>query len=188
MVQKLDTLEETPSQTAGPYVHIGATPNFAGIGGIYPEDLGLKPFPDDAEGERITIRGIVHDGTGTPMRDVLVESWQANADGQYGPGTQGWARLPADQENGIWTLETIKPGAVGAMAPHIALWIVSRGINIGLQTRIYFDGDDLSADPVLARVEHRNRLPTLIAKSDGPGSWRFDIHLQGDAETIFFDM
>ncbi|WP_158971790.1 protocatechuate 3,4-dioxygenase subunit alpha [Chachezhania sediminis] len=188
MVQPLEYLKETPSQTAGPYVHIGTTPNFIGNAGIYPEDLGLKPFPDDVAGEKIKVTGIVYDGTGTPLRDVLLESWQADASGTYGPGIQGWARLPANQDTGVWTLETVKPGAVGKMAPHIALWIVARGINVGLQTRMYFDGDDLTTDPVLARIEHKIRVPTLIAKSDGPGSWRFDIHLQGDGETIFFDM
>ena len=86
MVQPLDHLTETPSQTAGPYVHIGCTPNFAGIEGIYPEDIGQVPFPDDASGERIVITGQVIDGTGTPLRDVLLESWQADGNGRFGPG------------------------------------------------------------------------------------------------------
>lgn len=188
MAQKPEYLPETPSQTAGPYVHIGCTPNFAGIKGIYARDIGRTPFPEDAPGERITVTGIVYDGTGTPLRDVLLESWQAGADGRYGPGAQGFARMPADQETGLWRLDTIKPGAAGAQAPHIALWIVARGINTGLQTRIYFEGDDHSADPVLARLEHRNRLPTLIARDRGGGNWRFDIRLQGDNETVFLDI
>jgi protocatechuate 3,4-dioxygenase alpha subunit len=96
--------------------------------------------------------------------------------------------MAADPDTGVWTLDTIKPGAVGVQAPHIALWIVARGINIGLQTRIYFDGDDHATDPLLARIEHRNRVPTLIARADGNGRWRFDIRLQGDGETIFLDL
>lgn len=188
MVQKLNNLPETPSQTAGPYVHIGCIPNFAGIHGIYDQDLGLTPFPDEAPGTRIKITGIVYDGTGTILRDVMLETWQADANGVYGPGAQGFARIPADQDTGEWTLTTFKPGAVGGHAPHISVWIVARGINIGLSTRIYFEGDDHSSDPLLNRIEHRNRVPTLIAKDEGNGNWRFDIRLQGDGETIFLDL
>jgi protocatechuate 3,4-dioxygenase, alpha subunit len=188
MVQKLDYLAETPSQTAGPYVHIGLTPNLAGINGILKADLGLAAFPEDTPGPRITITGTVFDGTGTPLRDALLESWQAGADGSYGPGAQGFARFASDAQTGQWRLDTIKPGAHGVHAPHIALWIVARGINIGLQTRIYFAGDDHSTDPLLARVEHRNRIPTLIAQPDGDAAWRFDIRLQGEGETIFLDL
>lgn len=187
MVQPLDYLEETPSQTAGPYVHIGCTPNLLGIEGIYPQDIGTRPFPDE-DGARITITGRVLDGTGTPLRDVLLESWQADGSGRYGPGTRGFCRFAADFETGIWTLETVKPGASGGQAPHIALWIVARGINIGLQTRIYFEGDDLESDPVLRRIEHKNRIPTLIARPDGEGRWQHDIVLQGPGETVFFDL
>ena len=188
MVQKLDYLVETPSQTAGPYVHIGCTPNFVGIHGIYDEDLARHPFPADAPGERITVSGTVTDGTGTLLRDVLCESWQAGADGTFGPGHQGFCRFVPDFETGEWSFTTIKPGAVDGQAPHISLWLVARGINIGLQTRMYFEGDDLSTDPVLARVEHRNRIPTLVAKDTGNGTWRFDIRLQGEGETIFLDL
>lgn len=188
MVQSLNYLPETPSQTAGPYVHIGCTPNFAGIGGIYTSDLGATPFSEDAPGERITVKGIVYDGTDTPMRDVMVESWQAGADGGFGPGMQGFGRASADQESGEWVLHTVKPGVSGGQAPHIALWIVARGINIGLQTRLYFEGDNHENDPVLSRIEQRGRIPTLIAANKGNGNWRFDIRLQGPDETVFLDM
>lgn len=188
MVQPLDYLPETPSQTAGPYVHIGCTPNFVGIHGIYAEDLALKPFPADAPGERITVTGSVIDGTGTVLRDVLVETWQPGTDGRFGRGAQGFCRMPSSLETGEWVLETVKPGAVGPNAPYIALWIVARGINIGLQTRMYFEGDDLSSDPLLTRLEHQNRIPTLVAKKTGDGTYRFDIRLQGEGETIFLDM
>ena len=146
MTQPLDTLTETPSQTAGPYVHIGCIPSFAGVTGVYPEDLGLRAIQTGAKGEEITITGSV-----------------------------------------------IKPGAVpmpdGTMqAPHIALWIVARGINIGLQTRLYFGDEDNSTDPLLARIEQRPRADTLIAKRVGEGQYRFDIRLQGDVETVFLDI
>ena len=98
-------------------------------------------------------------------------------------------------ETGEFVFETVKPGPVpfvdGRMqAPHISVWIVARGINIGLQTRLYF-ADEAAAnasDPVLSRIEHQNRIPTLLAQPEGDGVYRFDIHLQGPKETIFFDV
>lgn len=201
-MQKLDYLKESPSQTAGPYVHIGLTPNKLGISGIYPVDLGESPIKDGAKGEKISIVGTVRDGAGMILRDALIESWQADADGIYpgndprgvaDPNVSGWARIIADFDTGEWTLNTIKPGRVPLpdgrlMAPHIALWVVARGINLGLQTRIYFEGDDIESCPVLQRIEHRERVQTLIAKKTGPNSYRFDIVLQGDNETVFFDI
>ncbi len=72
--------------------------------------------------------------------------------------------------------------------PHVTFWVVARGINIGLQTRMYFPEDDAAADPILARIEHRARVPTLIALKEGAGAYRFDIRLQGEGETVFLDM
>lgn len=205
MVQPLNYLKESPSQTAGPYVHIGCTPNFTGIHGVYETDLGSGPMVNEkTRGERIIIRGRVIDGSGTPLKDALVEIWQADADGFYNspsetrgtadPNFFGWGRCPADMTTGEFIFETIKPGRVPfrdgrLMAPHVTLWIVARGINIGLHTRMYFsDEDDANAeDPVLARIEHRVRVPTLIGKRDGD-TVTFDIHLQGEHETIFFDI
>ena len=194
MVQKLPNWPETPSQTAGPYVHIGLTPNLLGNRGIYETDLGTSPIGPDARGERITITGWVRDGSGMILRDALLESWQADAAGRY-PGTpnadphvHGWCRFAADFDSGDWSLSTIKPGAVGPMAPHIALWICARGINVGLSTRIYFEDEDNAACPVLARIEDTARISTLLARRTAPGTYRFDITLQGDGETVFFDM
>ncbi|KIN64061.1 Protocatechuate 3,4-dioxygenase, alpha subunit [Sulfitobacter noctilucicola] len=199
MVQHLDTLIETPSQTAGPYVHIGCIPSFAGVEGIYSQDLGTTPIAEGAKGESITITGSVFDGTGWAMRDAMMESWQADAAGRYpgqpdaDPNVSGFCRFAADKDSGEFVLHTIKPGAVqdrnGAiMAPHITLWIVARGINIGLHTRIYFEDEDNSADPLLARIEQRPRVDTLLARKTGEGQYRFDIRLRGDDETVFLDM
>lgn len=194
MTQSLEFLRETPSQTGGPYIHIGCLPSFAGITTIYPEDLGRSPIGPGARGEVITITGAVYDGTGWALRDAMLESWQADAAGLYpgqpgaDPAVSGFCRFAADAETGEFTLRTVKPGRVGRMAPHIALWIAARGINIGLQTRIYFDDEDNSGDPVLAALEHRHRLPTLLARRTGPGAYRFDIRLQGEGETVFLDM
>lgn len=199
MVQKLDTLQETPSQTGGPYVHIGCIPSFAGLAQVYPEDLGLRAIEEGAKGKIITITGSVYDGTGWAMRDAMMESWQPDAAGVFpgqpgaDPKVNGFARFAADGKTGEYMLRTVKPGAVpwpdGRMqAPHIALWIVARGINIGLSTRIYFEDEDNSADPLLARIEQAPRIQTLIAKATGPGQYRFDIRLQGEGETVFLDL
>lgn len=205
MVQSLGRLKETPSQTAGPYVHIGAVPNFAGIDGVYPEDLGRALYRDGVKGQRIRLTGAIHDGTGTALRDVLVEIWQADAEGRYpspadprggaDPAFSGWGRCAADQNTGEWSFETIKPGRVPypdgrLMAPHVSLWIVARGINLGLATRIYFPDEEAAnaEDPVLARIEHKVRVPTLIAEKTGEGTYRFEVHLQGERETVFLDV
>ncbi|MDV6225051.1 protocatechuate 3,4-dioxygenase subunit alpha [Nitratireductor aquimarinus] len=204
MAQDINRLKESASQTAGPYVHIGLTPNFCGIDGIFPEDLGASLVSDQTKGERISVVIRVFDGTGSVLKDALVETWQADAEGLYNspsetrgaadPAFSGWGRFPSDMESGEIRFETIKPGPVPfpggrMMAPHINLWIVARGINLGLATRLYF-GDEEAAnaeDPVLARIEHRNRVPTLIASRDGD-VYTFDIHLQGEKETVFFDI
>jgi protocatechuate 3,4-dioxygenase, alpha subunit len=205
MVQSLGYLKESPSQTAGPYVHIGCTPNFTGIHGIFETDLGAGPLVNDkTRGERITIRGRVIDGSGTPLRDAMIEIWQADAEGLYNspsetrgtsdPNFSGWGRCPADMTTGEFVFETIKPGKVPfndgrPMAPHVTLWIVARGINIGLQTRMYFSDEEEAnaADPILTRIEHKVRIPTLIGRREGD-TVTFDIHLQGENETIFFDI
>ncbi|MBF9043606.1 protocatechuate 3,4-dioxygenase subunit alpha [Rhodobacterales bacterium HKCCE4037] len=203
-MQKLDYLKESPSQTAGPYVHIGCTPNFSGIE-IYGEDLGAVMKTGPVQGEEITIKGTVYDGMGMALKDALIEIWQADAAGlfasanetrgQADPNFTGWGRSPGDMDTGEFTFETVKPGAVpcvdGRMqAPHISMWIVARGINIGLQTRIYFaDEEEANAkDPLLTRLEHQNRVRTLLAKPEGDGVYRFNVHLQGPEETVFFDV
>lgn len=206
MVQKLDYLQETPSQTAGPYVHIGLAPGAAGFD-IYEQELGWDIAGPNAKGERIRVEGVVIDGMGAPIKDVLLEAWQANADGHYahpeggGPvedGFRGWGRVITDFDTGEWGFDTVKPGTtrgrnVGIQAPHINLWIVARGINIGLNTRMYFDdeADANAKDPVMNLIEWEHRRATLLAKrteQDGKTVYRFDIHLQGENETVFFDI
>lgn len=192
MVQPLYYLRETPSQTAGPYLHIGLSPQQAGLEVADPFAAIAGP---DAVGERIRIEGRILDGLGEPCRDALVEVWQADAAGRYDtPGFRGWGRFGTDFATGLYAFDTIKPGPVpgrhgGMQAPHISLWIVSRGINIGLQTRMYFGDEDNGADPVL-RIVDPVRRPTLIAPRsvrDGTAVYVFDIRLQGDDETVFFD-
>ena len=200
MVQPLGYLQETPSQTAGPFVHIGLIPHQAGFD-IFEKNFSNVLGAPDAAGQRIRIEGRIYDGAGAPCRDVLVEIWQANAAGQYEGDAQfrGWGRTGTDFGTGLYVFETIKPGPVEGrrgrprMAPHINVWLAARGINIGLSTRIYFsDEAALNADdPVLNMIEPGPRRDTLIAtleQRDGAPVYVFDIRLQGDRETVFFDI
>lgn len=205
-----EILSETASQTAGPYVHIGLSPRDAGFDiEIFEKNFGAKLYDEATLGERIRIIGRVIDGSGTPVRDALIEIWQANAAGAYNhpadrqgrdidPSFRGWGRGVCDFVTGVYTFDTIKPGAVTGrngvpMAPHINFWIVARGINIGLNTRLYFEDEAEAnkADPVLNFIEWEVRRRTLIAKKvEGGGvpTYQFDIVLQGEDETVFFDI
>lgn len=204
MVQPLILLKESPSQTAGPYVHIGLAPNFIGIEGVYPADLGTSMVNAKTKGERITITGRMIDGSGTPLKDALIEVWQSDAAGLYNspaetrgtadPNFTGWGRSSTGMEDGVYRFETVKPGRVPfpdgrVQAPHVSFWIVARGINLGLHTRMYLADEDRAnaEDPILARIEHRVRVPTLLAVREGD-TYSFDIRLQGDKETVFFDI
>ncbi|KRB51373.1 protocatechuate 3,4-dioxygenase subunit alpha [Rhizobium sp. Root708] len=204
MVQELGYLKETPSQTAGPYVHIGLTPNICDIGGVYKTDLGSVMVNDKTLGERITVKGRVLDGAGALVRDAVIEIWQADSAGLYNspsemrgtadPNFTGWGRCATRAEDGVFSFETIKPGRAPfkdgrKMAPHITVWIVARGVNIGLHTRMYFpeEAEANKADPLLLRIEHRERVDTLIASREG-SIYTFDIRLQGDGETVFLDI
>ncbi len=196
-------LLQTPSQTAGPYVHIGCTPKFAGLN-TGKADLGSSLIKDGVKGEGIQISGSVYDGKGAPVTDAMVEIWQADYSGLFrspletrgeaDPLFDGWGRAACDAQTGGFCFETVKPGAVidnmGVRhAPHITFWIVARGINRGLHTRLYFP-DEVEAnanDSVLALITDQNSIATLIAAKVADASYRFDIHLQGENETVFFD-
>jgi protocatechuate 3,4-dioxygenase, alpha subunit len=186
-------LKESASQTAGPYVHIGLTPNFCGIAGVYAHDLGREMLGEKTKGERIVVAGRVFDGGGLVLKDALIEIWQADSAGHYNSeGFQGWGRCSTDMDTGVFKFETIKPGSVphpngDQQAPHITFWIVARGINLGLNTRMYFADEDNSSDPVLKKIEHKERGNTLVAMRSG-NTFNFDIHLQGENETVFFDI
>ena len=189
-------LPETASQTAGPYVHLGCLPNAAGLSMFGGVDPGAEMIREGAEGERIALVCQLIDGAGDPIGDAVVEVWQADAAGRY-PGQDGhddavvgWARRGCDPD-GSFRLETVRPGAVahptgGVQAPHLALWIVARGINLGLHTRVYFEGDDHAADSLLAKLTPSQRA-TLVAVRDGD-AWRHVVRLQGEGETVFLDV
>jgi protocatechuate 3,4-dioxygenase, alpha subunit len=207
-VHQLNYLKESASQTAGPYVHIGLAPSVAGFD-IFEKNFTNVLAGPATKGERIRIEGRVFDGSGTPLRDVLLEIWQANAAGKYNhpadrqqkpidESFRGWGRACSDFETGVWTFDTIKPGVVSGrkgrpMAPHVNLWIVARGINVGLNTRMYFSDEEKAnaADPVLNLIEWEVRRKTLIGRREERGGkvvYKFDIHLQGPDETVFFDI
>ena len=203
LLHSTPSLKETPSQTAGPYVHIGMTPNFCDIRGVYSADLGADMLLGNIPGERIEIAGRILDGDGAPVVDAVIELWQADSTGTYLkpadvlPGSfSGWGRRPMD-EKGAFSINTIKPGRVPGpdgkpMAPHISLWVVARGINIGLQTRLYFEdeAEANASDWVLNRIPAVPRRKTLIARKEAGAVPRYvlDIRLQGDNETVFFDL
>ena len=188
---------ETASQTAGPYVHIGLLPDRIGIH-VYDKPFGNVVAADDTPGERIRIEGRIFDGFGSSVKDGVVELWQADASGQ--PATSqastagfcGWGRSITDLQTGLFGFETIKPGRLTGIdtipnAPHV-------GINIGLHTRMYFSDEAASnaTDPVLNLVDSQVRRNTLIGvRTDRHEScpvYTFDIHLQGERETVFFDL
>lgn len=185
-------LKETPSQTAGPYVHIGTMPAVAGL----EYRTGEVQNVIAGEGQRILVEGTVLDGSGAPVRDAMLELWQADAAGNYGAdGFRGWGRAASDFTSGLWRFETVKPGASrgpdGRLhAPYLTLLVFSRGINIHLHTRLYFpeETEANAADPGLQRIELVERRKTLIAEKTGEASYRFDIRLQGERETVFFDI
>ncbi|WP_262270888.1 protocatechuate 3,4-dioxygenase subunit alpha [Microvirga yunnanensis] len=202
--------KESSSQTAGPYVHIGLIPHQAGFD-IFKKNFSHVLVGPDTVGERIRIEGRIFDGLGALARDVLVEIWQANAAGRYNhpadrqddkaidPAFRGWGRTGTNFETGLYTFETVKPGPVigrrghRPMAPHVNVWLAARGINIGLSTRLYFsdEAEANAQDPVLNIVEPRERRETLIARREEREReivYVFDIHLQGERETVFFDL
>ena len=181
-------LRETASQTAGPYVHIGCLPNTVGVKGICPDDLtSNKPLANAP----ITISGKVFEGEGVVCRDVMLEFWHADEQGCYDNGI--WHRSSTNLDSGLFSIKTQMPGNTQTtegkvLAPFISVWITARGINIGLLTRIYFPEHEsaINEDPHMELVSE-SRRSTLMAKAVD-GGYHFDIHLQGVAETVFFDV
>ena len=172
----------TPSQTVGPFFHFGITTD---------QRLGSLAA---AAGERLRLRIRVFDGAGMPLPDSMIEIYQANAAGEYGtPGFSGFGRL-ATAVDGSCAFDTIRPGRVrdaggGVQAAHVNVCVFARGLLRQLYTRVYFAGDpDLDADPVLALVPADRRATLLASPSDEAGTWEWPIHLQGPAETVFFDL
>jgi protocatechuate 3,4-dioxygenase alpha subunit len=189
-------MKQTPSQTVGPFYSLGLT-----------EKTTNRLVSDTTRGERISIEGYVFDGDGKPVPDALVEIWQANAYGRYNhpddkqekpldPSFLGWGRSGTDK-TGVFSFETVKPGSVpgpdgSVQAPHINVTVFARGMLVHAYTRIYFDDEAANeTDPVLSSIKDKGRRQTLIAAREEMNAkpvYRFDIRLQGENETVFFDM
>ena len=186
-------LDETPFQTAGPFLHIGCMPNKIKINNIYKNDLGEVPFKNKNEIEMITVEGSVFDGNGIALDDVMLETWQCDENGQFFEDN-GFARFIPDKLTKKFKLFTVKPGQVENLdkknqSPHICLSISSRGLNMTLNTRIYFEGDDLINDPILSMIKNsKGNIDSLVAKKIKKNIYIFNVFLQGNKETVFFDI
>ncbi|MBI1205573.1 MAG: protocatechuate 3,4-dioxygenase subunit alpha [Rhodopseudomonas sp.] len=200
----------TPSQTVGPFFAYGLTPKGRcdwDPNGSYSwkNTVESNLVTPDVTGTRIRIEGCVYDGDGKPINDAMIEIWQADAQGRYAspqdnralPNTQfkGFGRSATDKQ-GVFAFDTIKPGSVPGpggkpQAPHIVVCIFSRGMLRQVYTRLYFSDEAANAtDPILTLVPP-DRRDTLIAhKQPGgePALYRFDVRVQGDNETVFFDI
>jgi protocatechuate 3,4-dioxygenase, alpha subunit len=181
----------TASQTVGPYLHIGLT-------WLTIERLAAPDCP----GQHIKIEGRVLDGDGQPVPDALLEIWQADSQGRYAhpedsnqasltPGFRGFGRLPTDAD-GRFCFFTIKPGCVadphgGLQAPHLLVSVFMRGLLKRLVTRVYFPDEPRNADDKVLQLVPDQRRETLVARRLGADALEWNIILQGEGETVFFD-
>ena len=197
-------LKQTPSQTIGPFFSFGLASEQYNHPLSQIAGANLLADSPDVDGQRIRLTGRVLDGAGAPMADALVEIWQADGQGRYahpadtrgsnttfkvfgrcGTGTDGEQRFVFD---------TVKPAAVApGEAPHINVCLFARGLLNHVFTRIYFSDEANDSDPVLEQVPAERRATLIAQRLDGaedgggPAVYQFDIHMQGDQETVFFD-
>lgn len=176
-------LAPTPGQTVGP---------FFGYGLPYPGDSTLVPA---GRTDAIRLHGIVYDGAANPVPDALIEIWQADPDGEISRETgslhrdgwtfSGWGRAATDA-SGHYSFSTLAPGATEPGKPaFFAVTVFARGLLHRLFTRAYLPDTDPDGDPLLAKLAPERRT-TLICVAE-PSGYRFDIHLQGDRETVFLE-
>jgi protocatechuate 3,4-dioxygenase alpha subunit len=196
------TSEQTPSQTIGPYFAYGLTAKQYGYN--FTSLAGPLMVDENTPGERIRITGQVLDGEGLPVSDAMLEVWQADAAGDFPAGDcpdplridgfTGFGRVGTgtDPHNRFW-FDTIKPGATpDGQAPHLNVIVFMRGLLSHLYTRIYFSDEAAlnATDPVLDSVDEARRQTLIASREEIPGGtvYRFDIHMQGASETVFFDV
>jgi protocatechuate 3,4-dioxygenase alpha subunit len=189
----MSRLGALPSQTVGPFYHFSLTAKAA---------LGCMTAPE-AKGERIRLRVRLFDGDGAPVPDGIIELWQADAAGKYqhpadtqekepDPAFCGFGRLGTDAA-GACIFETVRPGRTpngrgGCQASHIDVSVFARGLLARVVTRVYFEGDPALAEDSVMKLVPEQRRATLLARLDEEGFWCFDIRLQGDGETVFFEI
>lgn len=193
--------KQTPSQTVGPFFAYGLTPGQYGY--PFAEITGARLAEAETPGKRITLLGRVLDGAGEAIEDAMVEIWQADAEGRYAHPAdprgsnlsfRGFGRCGTGTDpQRRFRFETIKPGSPGAgEAPHLNLILFARGLLSHLYTRVYFSDEAAAnaADPVLQAVEPGRRGTLIALREEGPGGplYRFDLRLQGEGETVFFDV
>jgi protocatechuate 3,4-dioxygenase alpha subunit len=191
---------QTPSQTVGPYFAIGMFPEHPDIHERSVTHLftGALATPG-VEGRRIRVEGRLHDGAGAPIPDAVLEVWQADGKGVYrggkpaNDGFTGFGRVSTHDE-GRFVIDTVMPGPAPGpegkpQAPHITLVVFMRGMLVHAYTRIYFEGEAANAGDAILGLVPAERRDTLIArcKLGAPDAYVFDIHMQGDKETVFFD-
>jgi protocatechuate 3,4-dioxygenase alpha subunit len=191
-------LRQTPSQTVGPYFAYGLSPEQYGYQQNLTSIAGSQMVEGDIEGQRIRVEGRVFDGNGNPISDALIEIWQADSLGRYSHPSDprgsnstfkefGRCGTGTDPQNRFW-FDTIKPGAVGAgQAPHLNVIVSMRGMLLHAFTRIYFSDEPANATDKVLNTVPAERRDTLIATCHDGGIYRFDIHMQGEKETVFFD-
>jgi protocatechuate 3,4-dioxygenase alpha subunit len=175
----------TPNQTVGPF-----------YGFALPYEGGPQVVPGHHP-LAIRLHGTVTDGDGDPVPDAILEIWQADETGAIsreqgahdrdGYTFTGFGRAAVNLA-GHYTFTTVKPGAVGGGAPFILVTVFARGLIHHLFTRAYFPEDaEAHASDTVLRAVPEDRRATLVAVADGPGSYRFDVRLQGARETVFLD-
>jgi protocatechuate 3,4-dioxygenase, alpha subunit len=185
---------QTPSQTIGPFFHLGLL-----FGG---ENVLVD---DETRGQQIRIVGTVFDGQGAPVLDALVEIWQADSQGHFNhpadphaaeadPHFRGFGRSGTQRE-GRFEFITVKPGPTPGpngepQAPYVDVRVFARGMLIHAVTRLYFADEPATAtDPLLNSIEPQQRGSLIAVREEAAGmpAYHFDIHLQGDCETVFFE-
>ena len=188
----MNNIDLTPSQTVGPFFAYGITAEQYGYG--YTQIANHKLIKDEkVKGDRIQITGRVTDGAGDPIPDAVIEIWQGDNTGSYAnPLFRGFGRVgTGTSPDNSFAFETIKPGCIGNEAPHINVIVLMRGLLTHAFTRIYF-GDEEEAnqkDPVLNAIviERRKTLIAQKVQDHYTIRYRFDICMQGDNETVFFE-
>jgi protocatechuate 3,4-dioxygenase, alpha subunit len=192
----MERLQQTPSQTIGPFFAYSLTAEQYSYD--YNSIINGALISDDTESERINITGNIYDGNGNTVSDAMIELWQADANGNYrvlpinkNDGFTGFGRLgTGTNEKHYFTFKTIKPGSVNGQAPHINVTLFMRGSLHTLYTRIYFSDENNDHDTLLNAVD-ATRRQTLIAERkevNGIVEYHFNICMQGEKETVFFEI